>query len=138
VHSSSALVIHYNYADKAAADDIVFVYTGGRVPEHLREIITHARIDESVTTIDDGAFDRCFNLLDVNVHDGVERVRKWSFRDCHPFLRATLPGVEIIGVAAFENCFEVTDVEFGNELETIGWVGILELHLFEAPQNSFY
>jgi hypothetical protein len=42
-------------ADHAAADDI-FVYTGGQVPEHLREIITHARIDESVREIDERAF----------------------------------------------------------------------------------
>jgi hypothetical protein len=44
-----------------ADDDDIFVYMGGRVPEHLSRIITHARIDESVTTIDDGAFSNCFN-----------------------------------------------------------------------------
>ena len=39
-------------------NDIIFVYIGGgRVPEHLREIITHARIDKSVREIDDEAFD---------------------------------------------------------------------------------
>ena len=28
--------------------DIMFIYTGGRVPENLREIITHAIIDKSI------------------------------------------------------------------------------------------
>jgi hypothetical protein len=107
-------------ADHADDDDDVFVYTGGRVPEHLRELITHARIDKSVTVIDDRAFDECFNLLDVDFHDGVDRVGRYAFRDCHSFLRVTLPGVKIIDEMAFENCVELTDVEFGNKLETIG------------------
>jgi len=37
----------------------------GRVPQHLREIITHARIDKSVTTIEKHAFEDCFSLLYV-------------------------------------------------------------------------
>ena len=37
----------------------IYVYRGGRVPEHLRQRITHARIDKSVKIIDEIAFDNC-------------------------------------------------------------------------------
>jgi len=105
-------------AHHAAADDI-FAYTGGQVPEHLREFITHARIDESVTVIDIMAFDGCPRLLHVDFHDGVEIVRRWAFLKCPSLMGAKMPGVKIIGRQAFGDCFQLTDVEFGNKLETI-------------------
>jgi len=103
-----------------ADDDDIFVYMGGRVPEHLSRIITHARIDESVTTIDDGAFSNCFNLLDVDFHSGVDIVERNAFIDCRSLRRINLPGVRIIEDHAFEDCCDLEDVEFRNKLETIG------------------
>ena len=52
-------------ADHAAGDDI-FVYTGGRAPQH----VVNAIIDESVEEIDDGAFRNNPNLKSVVCHDG--------------------------------------------------------------------
>lgn len=42
--------------------DIIFVYAGGGVPEHLREIITHARVDKSVRENEVRAFSFCPRL----------------------------------------------------------------------------
>jgi len=103
-----------------AADVNIFVYTGGRVPQHLREIITHARIDESVTTIEEGAFADCFSLLYVDFHSGVDIVELCAFYMCYSLRRINLPGVRIIEDHAFEDCRDLEVAEFGNKLETIG------------------
>ena len=79
-----------------ADDHDIFVYTGGRVPQHLREIITHARIDESVTTIEEGAFADCFSLLYVDFHSGVDIVERCAFYMCYSLRRINLPGVRTI------------------------------------------
>ncbi len=47
-------------ADHAAGDDI-FVYTGGRAPQH----VVNAIVDESVDEIDDEAFRNNRNLRSV-------------------------------------------------------------------------
>jgi len=52
---------HHEAADNDRNN--MFVYTGGRVPEHLRRHMTHARVDESVSEIDNEAFDGCEHLL---------------------------------------------------------------------------
>jgi hypothetical protein len=57
--------------------------------------------------------------LDVEFHDGVERVGYQAFHDCLSFLWAKLPGVVVIDEWAFEDCVQLTDVEFGNKLEII-------------------
>ncbi|KAK1735687.1 leucine-rich repeat domain-containing protein [Skeletonema marinoi] len=97
----------------------MFVYTGGRVPEHLRLHITHARVDESVTEIDDEAFARCHRLLDVDCHNGVERVNERAFYLCRSLRRANLPGVTFIDQSAFGYCSRLMDVKFSSRLETI-------------------
>ena len=57
-------------------DGDVFVYRGGRVPENLRERITRARIDKSVKIIDEEAFDLCINLLEVETHNEITKVKR--------------------------------------------------------------
>ncbi len=68
--------------DRGDNNDNILVYMGGVVPQHLKNIITHAIIDKSVREIDDEAFYNCPNLLDVKGHNGVETVRKWVFCSC--------------------------------------------------------
>ncbi len=98
----------------------IFVYTGGRVPQHMKNIITHARIDESITEIDDGAFRNCPNLQSIDCHAGVERIGKATFKNCPSMKRIKLPGVKTIDTEAFQHCTGLKSVKFGNKLETIG------------------
>jgi hypothetical protein len=102
-----------------ADDDDIFVYTGGAVPEHLRAHITHARIDESVTVIDAWAFYNCQNLLNVDMHDGISRIRSYAFHVCNSLKHIKLPGVTTIEQKAFAHT-GLRDVEFGDKLEVIG------------------
>ncbi len=101
-------------------DGDVFVYRGGRVPENLRERITRARIDKSVKIIDARAFDYCTNLLDVETHNGITKVKRLAFCDCRSLRGIKLPGVREVEEQAFLCCYNMTDAEFGVELETIG------------------
>src|SRR6056300_1701960 len=102
-------------ADHAAGDDI-FVYTGGRAPQH----VVNAIIDESVEEIDDDAFRYNPNLLSVVCHDGLLKVGKCAFFKCLSLQRIKMPGVKIIKQSAFCCCNSLTHVEFGDKLETVG------------------
>ena len=106
-------------ADQAADDGIFFIYMGGRVPEHLKQHITHAIIDKSVRSIDDFAFFECPHLLHVEFHKGVRRVGKEAFAHCPSLRHLRMPGVSIIEDAAFFDCRSLIDVEFGDKLEII-------------------
>jgi len=97
-------------------DDGIFVYKGGRAPLH----ITHARIDESMDEIEDKAFDHCENLLTVETHDGIRRVRKQAFMWCKSLRLINLKSVVEIDDLAFLECDNLESVDFGDRLEMIG------------------
>ena len=101
-------------ADHAAGDDI-FVYTGGRAPQH----VVNAIIDESIDKIDDYAFCDNRNLRSVVCHDGLLKVGEWTFDNCRSLQRIKMPGVKVIGDGAFYECRSLTHVEL-NKLETVG------------------
>eukprot|EP00984_Skeletonema_dohrnii_P012740 scaffold5202_cov133-Skeletonema_dohrnii-CCMP3373.AAC.5 len=98
--------------------DEVFVYTGGDqvVPNDVRRV----RIDKSVKIIPRLAFDGLDNLIDVEFHDGIERVGEDAFNGCSSLRGVILLGVKIIEARAFSRCIGLTEVElFGDKLETI-------------------
>jgi hypothetical protein len=97
----------------------VFVYMGGnqRVPRNVR----YVRIHESVKIIRARVFDGCRNLLSIEMHDGVEIIKEEAFCKCSSLRRIKLTGVRVIERCAFECCRALEDVEFGDELDTIGF-----------------
>ena len=101
-------------ADHAAGDDI-FVYTGGRAPQH----VVNAIIDESVDKIANDAFRDNPNLKTVVCHDGLLKVGESAFHNCNSLQRVKMPGVKIIEGYAFYGCEDMTHVEF-DKLETVG------------------
>ena len=101
-------------ADHAAGDDL-FVYTGGRAPQH----VVNAIIDESVDEIDDTAFYNNPNLRSVVFHDRVLKVGRWAFNKCSSLQRVKMPGVKIIEESAFFDCNSLVDVDL-DKLETVG------------------
>lgn len=110
-------------ADHAVDDEeeetVLYIYIGGRVPEHLKQHITHAIIDKSIRSIDDFAFYECPHLVDVKFHDDVLHVGKEAFAHCSRLRHLLLPGVRIIDSAAFFDCQQLVDVKFGHRLEII-------------------
>ncbi len=97
-------------------DGDIFVYRGGRAPQH----VTHVIIDESVDEIEAEAFKDCIYLVKVETHDGIRRVGRDAFNKCTMLPRINLKLVSEINDGAFYKCVKLADVEFGDELETIG------------------
>ena len=106
-------------ADHVVDDDFdgdIFIYRGGRAPQH----VTHARIDKSLDEIEDHAFNGCRNLVKVDAHDGIRRVGKNAFFNCRSLPRINLKSVVEIDEGAFDRCKSLESVEFGDRLEIIG------------------
>eukprot|EP00985_Skeletonema_marinoi_P018167 scaffold10072_cov112-Skeletonema_marinoi.AAC.8 len=102
-------------------DDIfVYVYTGGRVPRHLKAHITRAIVDQSISVVDEYAFYNCTRLRSLECHEGVDRIRKRAFMNCTGLRVAKLIGVKFIEMEAFELCTRMLDIQFGGDLRTIG------------------
>jgi hypothetical protein len=105
-------------ADKADGSDgrsDVYIYMGGRAPQHVINVIIH----ESVDTIERHAFCDNPNLRYVKFHKGVETVGREAFMNCRSIRGIQMPGVKIVGVGAFTNCKRLKDIQFGKKLEII-------------------
>lgn len=55
------------------------------------------------------------------MHDGVKIIEEEAFQHCESLKRIHLLGVKVIEEGAFADCTALEDVEFGNELDKIGW-----------------
>ena len=106
-----------NHAEDDNFDGDIFIYRGGRAPQH----ISHARIDKSVDEIEDWAFDGCRNLVQVDTHDGIRKIGAYSFNRCTSLRQINLKSVVEFDWYAFGYCFDLESVEFGDRLETIGF-----------------
>jgi len=100
-------------------DDNIFVYTGGSIPQHLRDTITHARVHKTVKIITRESFRYCRNLVSVEMHDGVEIVEQLAFAGCFSLRGINLSGVRVIEEYVFHST-ALENVEFGDKLESIG------------------
>jgi hypothetical protein len=107
----------------------IFVYVGGE--QEVPRNVTRVRIDRSVKIIPERAFHFRQNLLSVETHDDLEKIERDAFLYCISLRRIKLPGVRIVERFAFCNCYDLSDVEFGDKLETIG-DGALQLDVRSA------
>ena len=98
----------------------IFVYLGGE-QEWPDGGVTHAIIDPSVNIVLERAFYRRRQLVSVIFHDGVEIIEDQAFNSCGSLPGIKLSGVREIGEGAFRHCFNLSDVEFGDKLETVGF-----------------
>ena len=96
----------------------IFVYLGG--VQVVPDDVIHVRIHRSVKIIPEGAFEGREHLLSVETHNEIEKVEEDAFNGCRSLKGIKLPGVREIERMAFYYCTSLTDVIFGNKLETIG------------------
>ena len=104
-----------DHAEDNDGDGNIFVYRGGRAPQH----VTHVLIDTSIDEIEDNAFEDCRQLLQVDTHNGLRKIGRRAFYLCHSLPRINLKSVVEIEECAFYSCVNLKDVEFGDRLETI-------------------
>ncbi len=105
-----------DHADDNGGDGDVFVYRGGKAPQH----VTHVVIDKSVDEIGDYAFSGCERLVKLETHDGIRRAGNFAFKKCKLLSQINLESAVEIGCGAFIWCGDLAHVEFGDELEIIG------------------
>ena len=75
---------------------------------NLKEII----IPEGVTNIESFAFESCSNLTSVKIPDTVTNIGSYAFSECSSLKEIIIPEkVENIGNASFSNCSNLTKIE---------------------------
>ncbi|MGN0482688.1 MAG: leucine-rich repeat domain-containing protein [Lachnospiraceae bacterium] len=78
-------------------------------------------IPQEVTSIGDGAFDGCTNLISVTIPDSVTSIGLSAFNGCDRLTSVVIPdSVQNIGDGAFCGCGSLLNVTLPKNLETIG------------------
>ena len=77
-------------------------------------------IPDSVTTINDDAFEFCNDLTSVTIGKNVKTIGEGAFNRCSNLTSITIPdSVTTIGYAAFSRCESLTSVTIGKNVTTI-------------------
>lgn len=77
-----------------------------------REEITALSVGQGVTSIGEGAFNRCTSLTEITLPDTLLTIGSNAFNECTALPSVTLPGnVKNISAWAFGNCDALTSIE---------------------------
>ena len=72
-------------------------------------------IPAGVTSIGDGAFQRCTTLTEIVIPEGVTSIGANAFNGCTNLTKITLPStLQSIGASAFVGCTNLTNISFSN------------------------
>lgn len=78
-------------------------------------------LPDSMTKIDDRAFEGCENLTEIIMSDDVTEIGEMAFYGCRKLSGFKFPSsLKSIGEAAFKDCGEFTELRFPDSLESIG------------------
>ena len=78
-------------------------------------------IPNSVTIINDSAFDFCDNLTNIEIPDSLTTIDDFAFSNCDNLSRITIPdSVTTIGDYAFSNCDNLSSITIPDNVTTIG------------------
>ena len=99
-------------------------YAGCHAPRKIAingEIITSITIPNSVTSIEDYAFDGCSSLTSITIPNSVTSIGDWAFDGCSSLTSITIPNsVTSIGDGAFQSCSSLASVTISNSVTSIG------------------
>jgi hypothetical protein len=99
--------------------DDIFVYTGGeqQVPRDVKRV----RIAENVDSVLQAAFRGCQQLIEVEGHNKLKKIKEYAFSDC-PSLRRVMKVTGVVEVEefAFNECNALSELELFDKLEIIG------------------
>ena len=78
-------------------------------------------IPDGVTRIGKNAFKDCHSLISITIPDSVTSIGESAFEGCYSLTSITIPdSVTSIGESAFEGCYRLTSVIIGNGVVKIG------------------
>lgn len=77
-------------------------------------------IEDGVTRIGAGAFERCYSLADVSIPNSVTSIGSYAFDDCTSLKKINIPNsVTSIGAFAFYDCTSLAELNIHDGLVTI-------------------
>ena len=83
---------------------------------------TDFTIPDSVTSINNSAFESCNNITSVTIPDSVTSIGNEVFGNCTSLVSVTIPNsVTSIGSSAFEFCYDITSVTIPDSVTSIGY-----------------
>ncbi|MEB3383069.1 leucine-rich repeat domain-containing protein [Flavobacterium psychrophilum] len=87
----------------------------------IPEIVTYNSKNYAVTSIEEEAFLRCFDLKSITIPNSVTSIGSFAFFDCSDLKSITIPNsVTTIGEAAFFQCTGLTSITIPNSVTSIG------------------
>ena len=116
---------------------ILYRYGGTQVP--FPKNITHAIVDENVSTIREEAFENCIFLVSLIMHDNVKTIERAAFRNCTAlhFVRLSKT-LDRIGRYAFSCCTSLENLVVPSTLTHLGREAFYlceSLHFLMLPQD---
>ena len=83
---------------------------------------TSYAVPDSVTAIDEYAFQNCTGLTSVTIGNGVTSIGEYAFQNCTGLTSVTIgSAVTDIGTGAFEFCVRLGSIEIPDNVRTIGY-----------------
>ncbi|MBR5842383.1 MAG: leucine-rich repeat domain-containing protein [Bacteroidaceae bacterium] len=106
-------------------------------------------IPESVTSIENNAFNGCESLTSITIPEGITSIGEWAFAGCSSLTSITIPeSVTSIGMGAFSGCSSLTSItipESVTSIEEFAFSGCSSLTSITLPEsvtsignNAFY
>ena len=87
----------------------------------IPETVEHNGIEYTVTTIKNGAFSGCSDLLSVVIPNTVTSIEGWAFYYCTSLFSVIIPNsVTRIEDETFRGCSAMTSIDIPNSVTTIG------------------
>ena len=101
--------------------DYEFVGTTDRSPWSENTRVKYVVINDGVTSIGEGAFDSCDELINVSIPNSVRTIGKHAFASCDNLTNLKLPNsLESIGKMAFALCHNIKSVTIPGSVIKIG------------------
>ena len=96
-------------------------------------------IPDSVTSIDESAFEYCSNITDVTIPSGVTSIERSTFYECVNLESVTIPdGVTSVAEYAFGICKSLICITIPDSVTSIGWsafIGCASLTSITIPDS---
>ncbi len=108
--------------------DMCYYYSYEDIPWlSYRNDIKYLIIQDGVTSIDDGAFWECSNLVSITIPDSITTIRSFVFEGCTSLTNVVIPNsVTAIEDAAFSACKSLTSIAIPDSVTYIGTMAFIE------------